>query len=55
MSKFTTDIVVQVKVGFVFDNILICDDLDCAKHAVDQYFTYFRLNCVLDYMFAYFN
>jgi hypothetical protein len=43
-----------VKTGLVFDNILTCDDLDYAKHVVDQYFTYFRLNCVLDYMFAYY-
>jgi hypothetical protein len=29
---------VQVKAGSVFDNILICDDPDYARHVVDEYF-----------------
>lgn len=31
-------VVLQVKAGSVFDNILICDDPDYAKQVVDQVF-----------------
>lgn len=40
-------IVVQVKGGSVFDNILICDDPDYAKQVVDEVFANREVSCSL--------
>lgn len=51
INKTKAYIVVQVKGGSVFDNILICDDPDYAKQVVDEVFanrevSFFALTCV---------
>lgn len=38
INKTKAYIMVQVKGGSVFDNILICDDPDYAKQVVDEVF-----------------
>lgn len=46
VNEMEACIVVQVKGGSIFDNVLICDDPDYAKQVVEEVFAYREVNSV---------